>query len=862
MIPTHDYDGIGTPGSSLVALTGGAGHSDLDFGYHGGAVVGDLVWFDQDGDGMQGPAEYGIAGVTVDVIWAGPDDIHATADDETITTITDVDGSYQASNLPRGSYAVVIDTSSLPAGMIATNDEDGVLDDQTLFSVEEGDVHLSADFGYAGTGDIGDRVWFDRDGDGLQTPDEPGIPGQEITVTAAGGDGTFGTSDDQTYLTVTDGDGDYSLGHLPPALYSVAVTGSIVSHAVNTHDEDGDLDSGVEVNLEDGIAHHASDFGYRGSGQIGDLVWIDIDDDGVAGPGEPALPGVDVAVTWLGGDGIPGGGDDLLAAVVTTDAAGSYLASALPAGNIEVAVVAGVPSGLDSSGDPDGNGDGCATVTAMTPGATEMGIDFGYAGDGIIGDTVWWDLDGDGIQSTREPGMSDVSVELTWAGLDGSLDTGDDVGWVESTDGTGTYFFSDLPPGGYRLSIDPTTIPPGVVPSVDPDGAPDGTALVALDPYASNIDQDFGLRGDSSISGSIWIDVDNDGARSPAEPGVAGATLLVSYLGPDEPGAAVATFSALVPATGAFEVPGLPSGFFEVIVDEASLPDGIALADDGVAAPAASLTLGAAASMEDISFRTIGDGTLGGLVWNDLDGDQLPGLSEVGVASVAVTIVWKPPSGDVVLAAETDAFGMWRVENLPPGVYQASLDGLSLPVGMTATTDSTMPAVVDPGGADEVDFGIALLLDVGSVVWIDDNGNGAVDDGEEGISGALVNLYDELGALIGFTSTGPEGTYGFSGLYPGRYSIVVDVYSVPGGLRASWDRDGVADLVTAVDLTGGQHVLDANFGFQTGLPLTGFDVDVLALWGAILTMFGIGLVLASDLLSRRRTLLVSCPEPS
>jgi hypothetical protein len=181
---------------------------------------------------------------------------------------------------------------------------------------------------------------------------------------------------------------------------------------------------------------------------------------------------------------------------------------------------------------------------------------------------------------------------------------------------------------------------------------------------------------------------------------------------------------------------------------------------------------------------------------------------------------------------------------------------------MSATTSPNLPAVLDPGGETAVDFGIALLLELGSWVWIDGNGNGVVDDGEKGIPGALVNLYDEIGALVAITATGSEGRYGFSELYPGQYSVVVDVYSVPGRLRPSWDRDGVADLVTAIDLTGGEHVLDANFGFQEGLPLTGFDVDVLALWGAILAMFGIGLVLASNLVSRRRMLVVSCTEPS
>jgi hypothetical protein len=66
---------------------------------------------------------------------------------------------------------------------------------------------------------------------------------------------------------------------------------------------------------------------------------------------------------------------------------------------------------------------------------------------------------------------------------------------------------------------------------------------------------------------------------------------------------------------------------------------------------------------------------------------------------------------------------------------------------------------------------------------------------------------------------------------------------------ATWDRDGSPDLNTLVHLTIGFDVLDANFGFQVGLPTTGLEVERLAVWGAFLLMLG-GALAAT---ARRRT---------
>ncbi len=858
---THDPDGLASAHLASLTLGGGSIDGGQDFGYNGVGTIGDRVWFDRNGDGVFDTAEYGIGAVNVDVIWAGPDGIHATADDETFPSVTDATGAYGETNLPPGEYAVVLDPASLPAGMTPTHDEDGALDNQTLFALGHGEDHTQADFGYRGSGEIGDLIWFDANADGVRDADEPGIPSQAVVLSAGGNDGTLGTGDDETYLGVGDGTGRYTFSGLPPGDYGIEVVGPIVASAANSHDEDGDGDSQATVTLGDGETHATADFGYVGSAELGDLVWLDLDADGVRDIAEPGFPGVEVSVTWHGGDGAAGGGDDLAVAVLTTDGVGAYLASGLPDGNYEVVVTGGIPAGFVGTADSDGGADGRGLITGVVAGATYDGVDFGYTGAGTLGGTLWWDLDGDGAREVRENGFDAIGVSRVWAGFDDVLGTSDDIELATASDFSGQYLFTNLPPGSYSVAIDLDDLPPGVVQSFDPDGVLDGATVTGIAPYAAELDQSFGFRGESSISGAIWYDVNSDGLHALEEPGLFAAPIEVTYFGPDDnPGGGDdVTFTTLTLAQGDFLVPGVPSGFFEVSVDPATLPTGLSFSKDIDAGDPTktSVTVGAAATVEGINYLVVGDSVLTGTVWNDRDGNTVMDPAEVGVAGVALTVLWEHPSGPVALEAETDALGRWEVTDLPQGVFTAEIDTASLPSGMSPTTGSIYPAVLHGGDEAELGFGIALMLDVGSLVWIDSNGNGVFDATEEGVSGVTLNLYDELGGLLGFVESSPDGDYGFFGLYPGTYSVQVDAHSVPSGLGPSWDRDGGTDLLTVVDLTDGVHILDANFGFQVSddLPNTGIEVEAFFALGVLLNLLGVVLVMTSRAHRQQRWLV-------
>ncbi|MCP4964059.1 MAG: isopeptide-forming domain-containing fimbrial protein [bacterium] len=854
---TGDPDGLGTPDTSSLTLTTGEDNDLQDFGYTGGASVGDTVWFDRNNDGVHDADEYGIGGVDVWVIWAGPDGLLDTADDETFGATTDIDGEYEVTNLPPGEYRVWVDTATLPAGMAATFDEDGVLDDLTEFTLADLEVHDTADFGYTGSGQIGDLVWLDLDSDGDNTG-EPGIPGQTVTLTWEGPDSVPGNADDQVYTTTTDVDGIYVFDNLPPGGYEVEVTGPIVTAAVNTDDEDGDDDSHTPVALGDGAVHDTADFGYVGSAEVGDLVWLDLDGDGTTGLSEPGIAGVAVTVTWYGDDGVAGGGDDVTLPALATDALGNYLATGLPDGDYGVAVTAGVPAGLVNSADEDGDLDDQTDVAGLVAGDSHLTADFGYTGAGAIGDTVWWDLDGDGAQGITEPGFAGVDVTLTWAGLDGVFGNGDDAVFATTTDAAGAYLFEYLPPGEFQVVIDETGLPIGVAQSADPDAVLDGSSAVTLGSGEINLDQDFGYRGEGSVGDFVWYDINNDGVADPDEPGVADVVVTVTFLGNDGVvgGGDDVVFTAVTDSNGNYTVPGLPSGFYTAQIDESTLPSGLtANGDLDGGDPVVTLfTLGAAEDKTDVDYPVVGDASLSGTVWNDVDGDETIDSTEPGIAGVTVIITWDGPDGPVVMTVVSGPDGIWDLPSLPSGDFTVELNLTTVPDDMSPTTGTDESVTLPVGGHEVVDFGLAELVDLGSTVWIDTDGDGLVDPDEQGIPSVMVNLYDEDGLLIAITATNADGEYLFEDLLPGTYVVTIMSESLPEELRATFDRDGSPDLTTLVHLTIGVDILDANFGFQVGLPVTGFEVETFALFGLLAVILGAVLVASSR--TRRKFSLV------
>ncbi len=815
--PTWDYDDHGqpvaTPHTADVSLTAAdPDRSDVDFGYNSRGTIGDTVWYDMDGDGIQDSGESGLAGVTVTL--SGDTDGDGVAD-VTRTTTTDAGGNYLFDQLMAGDYTITL--SNLPGGLAQTADPDGTMDNAAHLTLADGETNLDQDFGYTGTGAIGDTVWNDADGNGSQDPGEQGLAG--VTVTLTGDLNNDGIID--TLTTVTDGSGNYHFERLPEGPYTVSVdTTTLPPGMVVTADPDGGNDASATLTLGPGETNNDQDFGFRQTGTIGDTVWFDANGNGLLESGESGLAGVTVTLSGdTDGDGVAD-----VTLTTTTDASGSYLFDQLTAGDYTV-TLSGLPGGLAQTADPDGAMDNAAHLT-LAGGETNLDQDFGYTGTGAIGDTIWNDADGNGSQDPGEQGLAGVTVTLTGdLNNDGIIDTLTTV-----TDGNGNYHFDRLPEGPYTVSVDTTTLPPGMVVTADPDGGSDASATLTLGPGETNNDQDFGFRQTGTIGDTVWYDMDGDGIRDPGEPGLANVNLtLVGDL--DNDGQADDTLTTVTDADGNYHFDRLPAGTYVISVDTATLPAGMRQtfdADGTATGNSSTVTIGDGGVDLDQDFGYTGTGSIGDTIWYDADGNASQDGTEPGIAGVRVTLTGdldNDGQADDTITVTTDADGTYLFPNLPAGTFDITVDTTTLPAGMAGSgdpdtvIDNATTLALAPGQDNlDQDFGYTGTGSIGDQLWIDGNGNGTMDPGEQGLAGVQVCIGVDLDGdgqadYRATTTTGADGTYLFDNLPAGSHTVCVNPATLPPGIRPGFDPDGNSDNSTVVHLGAGEQNRSTDFGY-------------------------------------------------
>ena len=468
---TGDPDHFGTTGSindnitsNPVVLAPGDVFLNVDFGYQPTSAalgtIGDTVWLDADASGTatQDAGENGIAGVTVALIQdTNGDGDHDAGEPIIATDTTDENGNYLFDNLPLddgggdsdADYLVwVNDTDNVLAELVQTYDQDAPLDNMSATALSSGTTSdLDQDFSYTpdghagGEGLIGDTVWFDVDNSGgnqSTQADEPGIEGVVMTLTDSSGN---------VATTTTNENGSYLFGGLAlDATYTVTVAsenfaaGSVLAGMSETYDPDGNTANQSVTSLTVGSPIDLDqDFSYTATSgfNLGNLLWLDQnadgDWDGVNGPDgvadndddETPIAGVTIDLYRdLNGNDRLDAGEPLLASTITTDTltstggdSGNYLFANLPNGDyiVDVTDENGVLAGYWHSHGTDNTTDHSqADPYALSiAGADNISADFGYYVEpAAIGNKVWFDLDYDGLQERREPGIDRITVTL------------------------------------------------------------------------------------------------------------------------------------------------------------------------------------------------------------------------------------------------------------------------------------------------------------------------------------------------------------------------------------------------------------------------------------------------------------------
>ena len=425
-----------------VVLSESQDFNEADFGYDDdpeNASIGDYVWHDQNGDGVQDVSESGLSGVTVFLDLNGS----AALDPGEPFATSGADGTYNITGLAAGTYSVLVDPTTVPSGYELTTGNLPL----TVVLAESQDFS-DADFGYDDDPEdasIGDFVWLDQNGDGIQDAGESGISGITVFLDL----NSSATPDPGEPSATTDISGTYDITGLAAGTYSVRVDAATVPAGYNLTTANLPL----EVMLGESQHYNDADFGYGGEPEdasIGDYVWLDQDADGVQDAGEDGIPDVIVYLDLDEDDTLDGDEPSDV-----TDALGAYDITGLGAGTYSVRIVAAsVPTdyGLTTTNLP------LTVVLSESQDFNEA--DFGYDDDpenASIGDYVWHDQNGDGVQDVSESGLSGVTVFLDLNGS-AALDPGEPF----ATSGPdGTYNIAGLAAGTYSVLVDPTTVPSG-----------------------------------------------------------------------------------------------------------------------------------------------------------------------------------------------------------------------------------------------------------------------------------------------------------------------------------------------------------------------------------------------------------------
>jgi len=484
--------------------------------------LGDTVFKDLDGDGIQDPGEPGVGNVVATLTDCNGNVL--------ATQTTDANGFYFFNNLIPGDYQVQFDISRLPLGCAFTFQNQGGDDTKDsdvnldglgpCTNIGGGEFDSTYDAGLLILAAIGDFVWHDLNGDGVQGAGEPGIPGVQVNLYK--GDGTFvGTR-------FTDANGKYLFDFLYPGNYflefidPIGFDRTFQNIGDDARDSDIDLSNGPRTTattyLAPGERDLTWDAGYYICIPIGELVWYDTNKNDLKDSNENGINGLTVNL-WRNHFGVWTIWDvTLVKNKPNTASDDGYWKFCAPPGQYYVEVVM-PPFGLVRARANVGNNElidsdltnqnGVSTTDRFTviSGQTKCDIGAGFYPMATAGNLVWMDANMNGVQEANEPRMQGVKVAAI------SIESGEKVSEaVTDIDGIYNleylrkedYYLQFTPPAGYSVTL-PRATSDDMDSDVDHTYGLNTTRMFSMQPAMTNENIDMGVA--LGVLPVTWLDV-------------------------------------------------------------------------------------------------------------------------------------------------------------------------------------------------------------------------------------------------------------------------------------------------------------------------------------------------------------------
>lgn len=804
-------------------------------------AIGDFVWEDTDADGVQDGGENGIANVKMN-LYADDDGTPGPSVGDTLVAFqyTNIDGYYLFGSLDVGvSYYVSADSSTYPQGYrvtqsFATSDSldsnfsnSHTSDQHTLIA---GEVDLTLDLGLHSRIDLGNKVFYDSNNNGVLDNGETGINGVNVQLFDAA-DTSFSTPLD---TVVTSGDGNYLFANIDEGDYVVRIadiygdtgiryitsTGkvgnsgpfetapdgddnvnnddngslnvtSVVSQAItlsynNEPSDDGDSSTYTNLSL---------DFGFYTKYSVGNRVFVDEDGDGVFDIGDTGF-GTPVPLIVLNSDQSEYDSDPYTAGVqtltVNSDSNGYYQFDGLPAGQYRIGIT--IPTGYSSS--PD-NADTANAETSNNDSDRGIGGATGYTYTNIftLGPLATEPTnDEDAATSTSDVNLPNSHRNMT---IDFGVVEPFDLKLTKEVVGTGPFYAT----GTVEFTYTVENLGPGPVAS-----------------YFSVEDQlPSGLTYQSVSSfGNAWSCIDN----------------VTSVLCTRDSGAsnlsANDTSTFTLTASIDFGVTGSLTNYAKVLPPSGSDAELIPVGTDNDGYETGDNTVDS--NNDSSASLNVNSYSLGDRVFFDINNDGIQDITDWPIEGVEITITSPGPDGDfdtagdnVVSTTTTDADGLYSFTGLAYSQYLVEVSNRDSSLTNVYDVDSnfdeaSLATFSDPSVLTDYshDFGYVASGSAGDYVWWDANGDGIQDSNETPLADVSVTLTwagpdNDLTTTNDnqefSTKTDSDGKYLFTGLIAGNYSMHVVAPSGTNNLTTN-NQD------TEFALTLGGSDLTLDFGFD------------------------------------------------
>ncbi len=627
--------------------------------------------------------------------------------------------------------------------------------DPADITATSGDNVANVDFGNFHNTSISGRKFEDENGDGSGAGDS-GLGGWTIFLDA----NNNGALDAGETNTATAADGSYSFTNLGPGTYVV--------REVNQAGWTQTTSSPAPITPTSGDDVANVDFGNFHNIAISGRKFEDENGDG-DGTGDSGLGGWTIFL-----DANNNGALDAGETNTTTAADGSYGFTNLGPGTYRVREV-NQAGWTQTTANP-------ADISA-TSGANVANVNFGNFQLVTISGQKFNDLDGNGQKDAGEPGLPDWTIQLDIGGVD----------QYATTDANGNYSFSGVGPGDYQLSevqqfgwTQTFPVAPGVYNISTQSGMDVGG-------------RDFGNTEFIKVSGQKFNDVNGNGQKDAGEPGLAGWTIDLDL---NNDGST--DQMAVTDADGNYSFDFVPPGT-HVVSEEPQA----GWTQTFPASPATYTIVAQATDISGLDFGNFQLVTLSGQKFEDTNGNGVKDAGEAGLPNWMIALDLNN-DGVVDQTTPTDQYGNYSFSGVGPGTHKISE---VQQVGWVQTVPASpgVYVVTTQSGADvgNQDFGNFHYAEAHGRKYNDQDADGTDNGGTDpGIAGITIQLVgtDGAGNPVSLqTTTLADGTYAFTGLTPGSYSVLE---MSPVGYAQTAPVSGSYSVV----LTSGDVVQGLDFG--------------------------------------------------